>query len=278
MLLTLSAVPEGAIAPDTMGAAQAIWTMVEPVHDVTYFAPEALRAFTESGWRGYFAGRAAPLRGRGDRVVTAGDAAADLAAVWWLFDLNVHGEFWSAYRQVPTAVWHRARAWALLFGFSFLSFGLPRRPDDPRYPGPRARATPAPSRCGRTTAAVTALTSTMAAPPPERRRALLTRIVPGSDSAGRPPAPWRPGAVPNRLICSRCNGSAARGEAKTFGRVVRASRPLSRSVVIPRRDASARNRRSGSGSCSRACPASARGSGRYTSAFSAGWLRRVMLR
>ena len=50
---------------DTRNAARAMWTMFEPVHDVTYFAPEALRAFTEAGlrgyWRGYFAGRAAPL-------------------------------------------------------------------------------------------------------------------------------------------------------------------------------------------------------------------------
>jgi aminoglycoside phosphotransferase (APT) family kinase protein len=57
--------------------------------------------------------------------VTAGDAATDLAAVWWLFDLDVHGDFWSAYHQVPAATWHRARAWAALFGLSFLSFGLP---------------------------------------------------------------------------------------------------------------------------------------------------------
>lgn len=50
---------------DTMSAARAMWTMFEPVHDVTYFAQEALSAFTEAGlrgyWRGYFAGRAAPL-------------------------------------------------------------------------------------------------------------------------------------------------------------------------------------------------------------------------
>jgi helix-turn-helix protein len=60
---------------DTMSAARAMWTMFEPVHDVTYFAPEALRAFTEAGlrgyWRGYFAGRAAPLGGAGAAVVTA---------------------------------------------------------------------------------------------------------------------------------------------------------------------------------------------------------------
>ena len=60
---------------DRMSAARAMWTMFEPVHDVAYFAPEALRAFTEAGlrgyWRGYFAGRAAPLGGARAAVVTA---------------------------------------------------------------------------------------------------------------------------------------------------------------------------------------------------------------
>src|SRR6185437_13615666 len=72
---TLVAAGEGATVADTMSAARAMWTMFEPVHDVTYFAPEALRAFTEAGlrgyWRGYFAGRAAPLGGAGAAVVTA---------------------------------------------------------------------------------------------------------------------------------------------------------------------------------------------------------------
>jgi len=60
---------------DTMSTARAMWTMFEPVHDVTYFAPEALGAFTEAGlrgfWRGYFAGRAAPLGGARAAVVAA---------------------------------------------------------------------------------------------------------------------------------------------------------------------------------------------------------------
>jgi hypothetical protein len=60
---------------DTMSPARAMWTMFEPVHDVTYFAPEALSAFTDAGlrgrWRGYFAGRAAPLGATGAAVVTA---------------------------------------------------------------------------------------------------------------------------------------------------------------------------------------------------------------
>jgi aminoglycoside phosphotransferase (APT) family kinase protein len=67
--------------------------------------------------------------------VTAGDAATDLAAVWWLFDPGVHSDFWSAYRPVSAAMWHRARAWAALFGLSFLSFGLP---DDPSTPDTHA--------------------------------------------------------------------------------------------------------------------------------------------
>ncbi len=60
---------------EPMSAARAMWTMFEPVHDVTYFAPEALSGFTGAGlrgyWRGYFAGRAAPLGGTRAAVVTA---------------------------------------------------------------------------------------------------------------------------------------------------------------------------------------------------------------
>ena len=52
-----------------------MWTLFEPVHAVTYFAPEARAAFAEAGlrgfWRGYFAGRAAPLGPVGAAVVTA---------------------------------------------------------------------------------------------------------------------------------------------------------------------------------------------------------------
>lgn len=45
--------------------AREMWRLFEPIHSVTYFAPEARAAFEEAGlrgfWRGYFAGRAAPL-------------------------------------------------------------------------------------------------------------------------------------------------------------------------------------------------------------------------
>lgn len=47
------------------GAARALWIVAEPCHALTYFAPEAHDAFEAAGlrgfWRGYFAGRAAPL-------------------------------------------------------------------------------------------------------------------------------------------------------------------------------------------------------------------------
>jgi hypothetical protein len=42
-----------------------MWTVYEPVHAITYFAPEARQSYEDAGlrgyWRGYFAGRAAPL-------------------------------------------------------------------------------------------------------------------------------------------------------------------------------------------------------------------------
>jgi hypothetical protein len=45
--------------------ARMMWTLFEPLHAVTYFAPAARAAFEQVGlhgfWRGYFAGRAAPL-------------------------------------------------------------------------------------------------------------------------------------------------------------------------------------------------------------------------
>src|SRR5437868_3965299 len=55
--------------------ARAMWALYEPIHAVAYFAPEALAALESAGlrgfWRGYFAGRAAPLGAVGAGVVTA---------------------------------------------------------------------------------------------------------------------------------------------------------------------------------------------------------------
>ncbi|AMM19622.1 hypothetical protein AX769_05045 [Frondihabitans sp. PAMC 28766] len=45
--------------------ARALWTLIEPLHALNYFSPEARQAFADVGlsrfWDGYFAGRAAPL-------------------------------------------------------------------------------------------------------------------------------------------------------------------------------------------------------------------------
>ncbi|MER6826926.1 hypothetical protein ABT352_13160 [Streptosporangium sp. NPDC000563] len=52
-----------------------MWQLLEPLHAVTYFAPEALAASDAVGmrgfWMGYFASRAAPLGPVGPGVVTA---------------------------------------------------------------------------------------------------------------------------------------------------------------------------------------------------------------
>ncbi len=66
---------EGAAAAGAARAARRMWTLFEPVHAVVYFAPQARAAFERAGlrgfWRGYFAGRAAPLGAAGAAVVTA---------------------------------------------------------------------------------------------------------------------------------------------------------------------------------------------------------------
>jgi hypothetical protein len=54
---------------------RAMWALFEPIHAVTYFAAPARDAFEAAGlrgfWRGYFAGRAAPLGPTSAPVVTA---------------------------------------------------------------------------------------------------------------------------------------------------------------------------------------------------------------
>ncbi len=50
---------------DIAATARRMWALFEPVHVITYFAPQARDAFERAGlrgfWRGYFAGRAAPV-------------------------------------------------------------------------------------------------------------------------------------------------------------------------------------------------------------------------
>ena len=60
---------------DASACSRALWHLVEPLHAVTYFSPESRAAFEEAGlrgfWRGYFAGRAAPLGPVGAEPVIA---------------------------------------------------------------------------------------------------------------------------------------------------------------------------------------------------------------
>jgi hypothetical protein len=55
--------------------ARTVWQRLELIHAVTYFAPEAIGALRDAGyrgfWMGYFAGRAAPLGAVGPHVVGA---------------------------------------------------------------------------------------------------------------------------------------------------------------------------------------------------------------
>jgi hypothetical protein len=63
--MTVTAFEHPHVPADQVKAARRLWTLFEPIHAMTYFAAEALAAFTGAGlrgfWRGYFAGRAAPL-------------------------------------------------------------------------------------------------------------------------------------------------------------------------------------------------------------------------
>jgi Helix-turn-helix family len=56
-------------------AARLLWRLIEPVHAVSYFAPEPIAEFSRAGyrgfWMGYFAGRAAPLGPVGPELVYA---------------------------------------------------------------------------------------------------------------------------------------------------------------------------------------------------------------
>lgn len=63
------------IVDPAVRTARSMWTLFEPIHAVSYFTQEARSAFEAAGlrgfWRGYFAGRAAPLGTVGAPVVTA---------------------------------------------------------------------------------------------------------------------------------------------------------------------------------------------------------------
>jgi uncharacterized membrane protein YgcG len=63
------------VVADAASTARTMWTLFEPVHAVTYFTADSRSAYEQAGlrgfWRGYFAGRAAPLGAVNAAVVTA---------------------------------------------------------------------------------------------------------------------------------------------------------------------------------------------------------------
>ena len=69
--------PAGALASGmrSKSVERRLWSLFEPIHAVTYFTPHATKAFEDAGlrgfWRGYFAGRSAPLGAVGPGPVTA---------------------------------------------------------------------------------------------------------------------------------------------------------------------------------------------------------------
>ncbi|MGH3223070.1 MAG: SCO6745 family protein, partial [Streptosporangiaceae bacterium] len=80
---------------DAAQTARSMWTLFEPIHAVIYFTPEGRSAFEQAGlrgfWRGYFAGRAAPLGRVSAAVVTAsffgfapGMVARAIPGIWEL--------------------------------------------------------------------------------------------------------------------------------------------------------------------------------------------------
>jgi Phosphotransferase enzyme family len=93
-------------------------------------------------FEGDVAARGGPLASRQDamarwaeQAMTIGDEAL-IAEALGIFHAGLVAatateRVWSAYHQVSPAMWHRARAWAALFGLSFLSFGLPGDPTAP---------------------------------------------------------------------------------------------------------------------------------------------------
>jgi hypothetical protein len=101
--------------------ARGMWTLLEPIHGVTYFAPEGRASFEAAGlrgfWRGYFAGRTAPLGPVQAATVTAlffsfspALTTRALPAVWSLIDpaatltARAEGAAAALRRTTPTSV------------------------------------------------------------------------------------------------------------------------------------------------------------------------------
>lgn len=109
-------------APDDPGrTARTMWTLYEPLHAVTYFHPRSRAAYEAVGlrgyWRGYFAGRAAPL-GATD--------AAPVVAVFFSFAPHMVGRALPAVWQLATPEEAlRARLTGAVQALAELTYELP---------------------------------------------------------------------------------------------------------------------------------------------------------
>ncbi|MFI7434468.1 SCO6745 family protein [Micromonospora haikouensis] len=100
-----------------------MWTHFEPVHTVTYFHPRARAAFESVGlrgfWRGYFAGRAAPLG--------AVEAAPVVAAFFSFAPPVVARAVPAVWQLVTPAEALRARLTGAVQALAELAYELPER-------------------------------------------------------------------------------------------------------------------------------------------------------
>ncbi|SCF02492.1 hypothetical protein GA0070558_12123 [Micromonospora haikouensis] len=110
-------------ALDDPGIARLMWTHFEPVHTVTYFHPRARAAFEAVGlrgfWRGYFAGRAAPLG--------AVEAAPVVAAFFSFAPPVVARAVPAVWQLVTPAEALRARLTGAVQALAELAYELPER-------------------------------------------------------------------------------------------------------------------------------------------------------
>lgn len=109
-------------ALDGLGrTARLMWTHFEPVHAVTYFHPRARAAYEAAGlrgyWRGYFAGRAAPLG--------AVDAAPVTAAFFSFAPPMVSRALPAVWRLATPAEALRARLTGAVQALAELTYELP---------------------------------------------------------------------------------------------------------------------------------------------------------
>ena len=108
--------------------ARRFWELIEPIHAITYFAPEGAEAMVRLGlkgfWMGYFAGRASPMG-----PVGAGMVEATFANFAPVLVRRAIPEAWN--RTTPGDVVVARREAAAMGGHFSLPIGISRSPMTP---------------------------------------------------------------------------------------------------------------------------------------------------